>query len=217
MQNTTMRTILGISFITIIATAMSLAADSRSPDLREYVCTNRFFELPESFDKSSVEKCRLLVKANSNRFEPRVQLAAALARAGRLDEALEEFRTADELSSKIDDREVLSRASYEDIYAFALFAAAQQRFKQRANELYTMRMLQQAIAMAPSALREKKNLAQSYTMLAGLYLKRGLYDKAIEASETGIKTAKLEGHADFVPLFEEITAKAKEFKNQKQK
>jgi len=210
-----MKTILGISFIIIIATAISLAADRTSPDLREYVCTNRFFELPESFDGASVEKCRLLVKANANRFEPHVQLAAALARAGRLEEALEEFRTVDELSSKVNDREVLARASYEDMYAFALFAAAQQRFKQRANELYTMRMLQQAIAMAPSALREKKHLAQCYTMLGGIYLKRGLYDKAIEVSETGIKTAKLEDHADFIPLFEEMIAKAKEFKNQK--
>jgi tetratricopeptide (TPR) repeat protein len=213
MYDTTVKTILEISFITIIATAISLAADSTSPDLREYVCTNRFFELPESFDKSNVEKCRLLVKANPNRFEPHVQLAAALGRAGSLEEAVEEFRAVDELSSKVSDREVLSRASYEDIYAFTLFAAAQKRFKQRANELYTMRMLQQAIAMAPSALREKKHLAQCYAMLGGIYLNRGLYDKAIEVSETGIKTATLEGHADFIPLFEQITVKAKEFKN----
>lgn len=58
-----MKTRLGLSFIAILA-AGALAADNASPDLREYVCTNRFFAVPESFDASHVEKCRLLVKAN---------------------------------------------------------------------------------------------------------------------------------------------------------
>ena len=212
-----MKTILGISFIAIVATALSFAADATSPDLREYVCTNRFFSVPESFETSNVEACRRLVKANLNRFESHLLLATALAGLGGLEEAIEEFRTVDELASKVNDREVLATAPYEDIYAFALVAAADKRFKQRANDLYTLRMLQQAIAMDTSALREKKRLAQCYMMLGTLYLKRGLYDKAIEVATTGIKTAVLEDHADFVPVFEETIAKAKEFKNQKPK
>jgi hypothetical protein len=123
----------------------------------------------------------------------------------------------DELSSKVKDREVLASLPYEDIYAFVLFAVADKRLKQNTNDLHALRMLQQVIGMDVSELREKKRLAQCYLMLGTLYLKRGLYDKAIEVAMTGIKTAQVEDRADFVPVFEEIMAKAKEFKNQKPK
>ena len=212
-----MKTIVGISFITIIASALVFAGDGASPDLREYVCTNRFFAVPESFNTSNVEECRRLVKANPDRFESHLLLATALSGAGQLEEAVEEFRTVDQLSSKVNDREVLATAQYEDIYAFVLAAAADKRYKQRVSDLYTLRMLQQAIAMDASALREKKRLGQAYLMMGSLYLKRGLYDKAIEVATIGIKTAELEDHADFVPVFEEIIAKAKGFKNEKSK
>jgi lipopolysaccharide biosynthesis regulator YciM len=212
-----MKTIPGLSFIVIMAAGVALAADSASPDLREYVCTNRFFAVPESFDTSDVEKCRLLVKANPNRFEPHLLLATAFAQVGRVEEAVEEFRTVDELSSKVKDREVLASLPYEDFYAFALFAAADKRLKQNTNDLYALRMLQQAVGMDVSALREKKRLAQCYMTMGALYLKRGLNDRAIEVATSGIKTAQVENHADFVPVFEEIIAKAKEFKNQKPK
>ena len=212
-----MKTHFGILFITIIATSMVSAADSKLLDLREYVCTNRSFAVPESFDTANLDECRLLVKANPNRFEAHLTLASALVQTGRLEEAIEEFRTVDELSSKVKDREVLASLPYEDIYAFTLFAAADKRLKQNVNDLYTLRMLQQAIGMDVSELREKKRLAQCYMMLATLYLKRGLYDKAIEASTIGITTAKVEDHADFFPVFEEIIARAKEFKNKEPK
>src|SRR5690349_5542861 len=120
MPDTTMKTIVGISLITITASAMVLAADSTSPDLREYVCTNRFFAVPESFNTSNVEECRRLARANPDRFESHLLLATALGRAGHFDEAVEEFRNVDQLSSKVNDREVLATAPYEDIYAFAL-------------------------------------------------------------------------------------------------
>jgi tetratricopeptide (TPR) repeat protein len=219
MQDTAMKTILGILFITIITTGMACAADSTSPDLRDYVSTNRFFAVPESFDPSNpnLEECRRMVKANPNRFEPHLLLATAFARADRLEEAIEEFRTVDELSSKVKDREVLASLPYEDFYAFALVAAADKRLKQNTNDVSTLRMLQQAIGMDLSELRKNKRLAQCYMMLGTLYLKRGLYDKAIEAATAGIKTAQVEDHADFVPVFEEIMAKAKEFTNQKPK
>ena len=116
-----MKTTLGISFITIIASVSVLAADSTSPDLREYICTDRFFAVPDSLDASSIEKCRLLVRANPIRFEAHLVLATALAKVGP-EEALEEFRIAEELSSKIKDRDVLASVPYEDIYAFVLFA-----------------------------------------------------------------------------------------------
>ena len=212
-----MKTIIGISLITIIGSALVLAADSTSPDLREYVCTNRFFAVPESFKSSNVEECRRLVKANPNRFESHLILATALAGAGQLEEAVEEFRTVDEFASKVNDREVLATVPYEDIYAFALAAAADKRYKQRVNDLHTLRMLQQAMGMDVSELREKKRLAQCYLMMGALYLKRGLYDQAMEVATTGIKTAQAEHHADFIPLFEEIMSKAKEFKKQKAK
>ena len=54
-------------------------------------------------------------------------------------------------------------------------------------------------------------------MLGALYLKRGLYDKAIEMATTGIATAKIEDHADFIPMFEDLVKKANEFKNRKPK
>jgi tetratricopeptide (TPR) repeat protein len=212
-----MKTSLGLSFIAIMAAGVALAADSASPNLRDYVCTNRFFEVPESFDTSDVEKCRLLVKANPNRFEPHLLLATAFVQVGRLEEAVEEFRTVDQLSSQVKDREVLASLPYEDFYAFALCAAADKCLKQNTNDLHALRMLQQAIGMDVSALRERKRLAQCYMMMGSLYLKRGLYDRAIEVATAGIKTAQVENHADFVPVFEEIIAKAKEFKNQKSK
>jgi tetratricopeptide (TPR) repeat protein len=207
----------GILFFTIIVTTMVSAADSKLLDLREYACTNRYFAVPESFDTANLEECRLLVKANPNRFEAHLTLATALIQTGRLDEAIDEFRTVDELSSKVKDRDVLASLPYEDIYAFTLAAAADKRFKQNVNDLYTLRMLQQVIGMDVSELREKKRLAQCYMMLGTLYLKRGLYDKAIETATIGIKTAQAEDHPDFVPLFEEIAAKAKAFKTQKLK
>jgi tetratricopeptide (TPR) repeat protein len=215
----TMKTILGISFITIVATSMACAADSTSPDLREYVSTNRFFAVPEDFDPSrpNLEECRRMVKANPNRFEPHLLLATALIQAGRMEEAVAEFRTVDELSARVKDREVLASLPYEDIYAFTLVAVADKRLKENTNDLSTLRLLQQAIGMDVSELRKNKRLAQCYMMLGTLYLKRGLYDKAIEVSETGIKTAKVEDQADFVPVFEEITARANEFKNRKPK
>src|SRR5829696_8996657 len=91
---TPMKTIFGISFIAVIATRLALAADSPSPDLREYVCTNRFFAVPESFEASNIEECRRLVKANPNRFEPHLVLATALTQIGP-EEAVAEFRIAD--------------------------------------------------------------------------------------------------------------------------
>src|SRR5688572_8495583 len=78
----TMKAIFGISFIAIIAIRLALAADSTSPDLREYVCTNRFFAVPESFQTTNVEECWRLVKANPNRFEPHLVLATALTQIG---------------------------------------------------------------------------------------------------------------------------------------
>jgi tetratricopeptide (TPR) repeat protein len=214
-----MKTILGILFITIIATGMAFAADNTPPDLREYVSTNRFFAVPESFEPSNpnLEECRRMVNANPNRFEPHLLLATAFARAGRFEEAVEEFRRVDELSSHVKDREVLASLPYEDIYAFVLFGAADKRLKQNTNDVSTLRMLQQAIGMDVSELRKNKRLAQCYMMLGTLYLKRGLYDKAIEVSTAGITTAKVEDHADFISVFEEIIAKAKVFKNQKPK
>jgi tetratricopeptide (TPR) repeat protein len=214
-----MKTIFGISLFTIIATGMACAADRTSPDLREYVSTNRFFGVPDAFDHSNpnVEECRRMVKANPNRFEPHLLLATAFIHVGRMEEAVAEFRTVDELSAKVKDREVLASLPYEDIYAFALFAVADKRLKENTNDVSTLRMLQQAIGMDVSELRKNKRLAQCYMMLGTLYLKRGLYDKAIEVSEMGMKTAKVEDHADFVPLFEEIMAKANGFKNRKSK
>jgi lipopolysaccharide biosynthesis regulator YciM len=217
MQNTTMKTILGIPFLAIIVTGLAFAADNTPLELREFVCTNRFFAVPDSFEASNLEECRLLVKANPNRFEAHLTLASALAQTGRLEEAVEEFRTVDELSSKVKDREVLESLPYEDFYAFTLFGAADKRYKQNANDLYTLRMLQQVIGMDVSELREKKRLAQCHLMLGALYLKRGLYDRAIEVATTGIRTAQIEEHVDFVPVFEEIVAKAKAFKNNKPK
>jgi len=216
MQDTIMETILKISFIAVIAAGTACAADSTSPDLREYVCTNRFFAVPESFDTSNIEKCRLLVKANPNRFEPHLVLATALAQVGP-EEAVEEFRIVDELSSKVKDREVLASLPYEDVYAFALFVAADKRFQQNTNDVATLRMLQQAMGMDLSELRKNKRLTQCYGMFGTLYLKRGLYDKTIEVATTGITTARVEDHADFVPVFEEMMARAKAFKNQKPK
>lgn len=214
-----MKTILGVSFIAIIAAGLALAADSTSLDLREYVCTNRYFAVPESFDaiNPNLEESRRLVKANPDRFEAHLILAGAFIRAGRMEDAIEEFRTVDELSSKVKDREVLASLPYEDIYAFTLFAVADKRLKQNTNDVHALRMLQQVIGMDVSDLREKKRLAQCYMMMGMLYLKRGLYDKAIEVARTGIETAKIEDHADFVPVFEEIMAKAKDFKNHKPK
>src|SRR5688572_29458777 len=167
----TMKAIFGISFIAIIAIRLALAADSTSPDLREYVCTNRFFAVPESFQTTNVEECRRLVKANPNRFEPHLVLATALTQIGP-EEAVEEFRIADELSSKVKDREVLASLPYEDIYAFALCAAADKRLKQNTNDLSALRMLQQAIGMDLSELRKNKRLAQCYMMMGVLYLQR---------------------------------------------
>jgi tetratricopeptide (TPR) repeat protein len=144
-------------------------------------------------------------------------LATAFIHVGRMEEAAAEFRTVDELSAKVKDREVLASLPYEDIYAFALFAVADKWLKENTNDVSTLRMLQQAIGMDVSELRKNKRLAQCYMMLGTLYLKRGLYDKAIEVSETGINTAKIEDHGDFVSVFEEIMAKANGFKNRKPK
>lgn len=198
-----------------IAFSPVFAEETTSPKMQKYVSTARPFELPASFDTTNEEECKLLVEANPRRFEPHLVLAMALSRNGKFDEALDEFRRADEYASREADREILAALPYEDVYAFTLFAAADQRFKARTDELRALRMLQQAVAMDTSKLREMKRLAQCYMMIAGIYLKRGLYDSAIEAATKGAEVAKGEGRDNFIPVLDEIKAQAKVFKSKK--
>jgi tetratricopeptide (TPR) repeat protein len=191
------------------------AAEGTSAKLQKYISTARPFELPASFDTTDEEQCKLLVEANPKRFEARIVLAMVLSRNDKIDEALDEFRRADEFASREVDRDILAALPYEDVYALVLFAAAHRRFNARTDELSALRMLQQAVGMDTSKLSEKKRLAQCYMMMAGLYLKRGLYDRAIESATKGIEIAKVEGHTDFIPVLDEIKVKAKEFKSKK--
>jgi tetratricopeptide (TPR) repeat protein len=197
-----------------VATFPVVAEQATSAKLQKYVSTARPFELPDSFETTNEAQCRLLVEANPSRFEARLVLAMALSRTGKIEEALDEFKRVDELASQEHDRDILAGLPYDDVYAFALVIAADRRFKKRVDDLLALRMLQQAIGMDTSKLSEMRRLSQCYMMLSALYLKRGLYDQAIESATKGIEIAKKEDHADFIPIFDETRTKAKEFQRQ---
>jgi tetratricopeptide (TPR) repeat protein len=207
------RAIFIISAVIAIIGFVSLAAEKPSEDLKKYVCTTRRFAVPESFDAKDVEQCKLLVKANPQRFEAHATLAVALTGAGQFEEALDEFRRTDELSSAETDRTILASLPYEDVYVSTLFAAAAKRCAKDGGDLYALRMLQQALGMGESELRKHKQLSKCYTMMAHLYLRRGLYEKSVEACTQGIEAAKAEGNDDLVPVLEQGLSKARELQS----
>lgn len=196
---------------------VSFAVDAPVADLKDLVCTSRWFSVPESFDTKSVEQCQLLVKANPERYEPHALLAVALMTDKKFDAALDEFKLADKFSAEVTDQEILASIPYEDLYVSALLAAAVKRCAADGGDLYALRMLQQALGMGKSHLQKQKQLHQCYTMMAHIYLKRGLYEKAVEAATLAIEAAKGEGKSDLVPTLEKGLEKAKALQNQRAK
>jgi tetratricopeptide (TPR) repeat protein len=213
MKSTSLFATLIIAFTGIT----SLAVDVPVADLKGLVCTSRRFSVPESFDTKSVEKCKLLVKANPERYEPHALLAVALMADKQFDAALDEFRLADKLSADVTDREVLASMPYEDVYVSTLLAAAVKRCAADGGDLYALRMLQQAVGMGKSHLQKQKQLHQCYTMMSHIYLRRGLYENAIEAVTLAIEAAKVEGKSDLIPTLEKGLEKAKDLQSQRAK
>jgi len=202
-------------FLVNVCIACASITPSVSPGKSEYVCTNRFFALPESFDVSSVQQAQLLVKANPRRFEAHLILASALLSNKQIEESLHEFKTVDNLASHITDSAVLAGLQYEDLYAFALFIAAEQRFKKAQNELYTLRMLQQVIGMDHSKLEKMGLLSRCYLYISTLYVKRGAYDSAIRNAEIGRNIAKDSNDTENTQLFDSIITTANKLKKGK--
>ncbi|MDD5706205.1 MAG: hypothetical protein PHR35_09785 [Kiritimatiellae bacterium] len=207
-MKTAFMTVAGMAIITTIT--MACRADTN--DLSKYVCTDRFFAVPESVNPLDLDQAKLLVTANPDRFESHLMLAGALIKTGRLQTALDEFRTVDELASEVHDPVVLSGLEYESMYAFVLFAVAEQRIKKDFNDLYTLRMLQQAIGMDHGKLHQEQLLSRCYLYAATTYLKRGAYDAAVHAAETGKGIAKDEGNAGNERLLGEIIVKASDLR-----
>lgn len=201
------------AMVLIASTVMASRADTN--DVSKYVCTDRFFAVPESIDPLNLDQARLLVKANPDRFESHLMLAGALIKTGRLQAALDEFKAVDELASKVHDPAVLSGLEYDGMYAFTIFAVAEQRIKKDFNDLYTLRMLQQAIGMDHGKLQQERLLSRCYLYAATLYLKRASYDAALHAAEIGKGIAKDEGNADNEKLLEEIILKASDMRANK--
>jgi tetratricopeptide (TPR) repeat protein len=193
----------------------SPAVDLPAADLKDLVCTSRWFSVPESFDTKNVEQCKLLVRANPERFEPHAMLAVALMTNKEFDAALEEFRLADKYSADVTDREALASVPYEDLYASTLLAGAVKRCAADGGDLYALRMLQQALGMGKSHLQKQKQLHQCYTMMSHIYLRRGLYGNAIEAATFAIEAAKVEGKPELIPTLEKGLEKARELQSQR--
>ena len=203
---------IGMVLFASLCVSCASTAPKPPPIPSEYVCTNRFFAVPESFDPSNLEQAHMLVKANPDRFEAHLTLASALVANNRIEDAIREFKMVDELASQVEDQAVLAGLQYEDLYAFALFVAAERRFKKNVNDLYTLRMLQQVIGMDLSKLKEKGLLPRCYVYTSTLYIKRGSYESAIRAAEAGQRIAKECGDSDSVGLLQQIVTKAREMK-----
>jgi hypothetical protein len=203
-----------VAAMVLIATSI-VASRADTNDLRKYVCTDRFFAVPESVDPLNLDEARLLVKANPDRFESHLMLSGALIKAGHLQEALNEFRTVDELASKVRDEAVLAGLEYDGMYAFTLFAVAEQRIKKDFNDLYTLRMLQQAIGMDHGKLQQEGLLSRCYLYAATICLKRGSYDAALHVAEVGKSIAKDEGNKDNEKLAQEVISKASALRTQR--
>src|SRR4051812_47775255 len=93
------RSIFLITVVSAISGVFARAAEKPDEDLNKYQCTTRRFSVPEAFNAKDVEQCKLLVKANPQRFEAHATLAVALTGSGQFEEALDEFKRSDELSS----------------------------------------------------------------------------------------------------------------------
>ena len=210
-----MKTPLMAGAATLLIATTILASLASTNDLSNYVCTDRFFAVPESVDPSNLDEARLLVKANPDRFESHLILASALIKTGGLQEALDEFKVVDELATKVHDPAVLSGLEYDGVYAFTLFAVAEQRIKKDFNDLYTLRMLQQVIGMDYGILQQKRLLSRCYLYIAIINIKRGSYDAALHAVEIGKNTAQAEGNAENEKLLEEIRLKASALQTKK--
>ena len=204
---------IGMVFLASVCVSCANTAPTPPHIPSEYVCTNRFFAVSESYDPSNLDQAHMLVKANPDRFEAHLTLASALLANKRIDDAIREFKVVDELASQVRDPAVLSGLQYEDLYAFALFVAAERRLKTDANDLYTLRMLQQVIGMDHSKLEEKGLLPRCYVYISTLYVKRGAYDSAIRTAEVGQRIAEQHRDSDSVGLLQQIVTKAKEMKN----
>ena len=197
-----------------ICTAFAETTPTESPINSDYVCTNRFFSVPESFDLLNVEQAQELVRANSARFESHLILAGALIKNGQMERALDQFKLVDELASKVKDPQILAGLEYEGLYAFTLFVAAERRLKQDINDLYTLRMLQQVLGMDHSKLEQEGLLPRCYLYVSTLYVKRGAYRAAIHTSELGKRIAEEKKDAESVRLFDTILKKANKLKKE---
>ncbi len=217
MHNPMKRTFLLIGAVIAMSGIFSRAAEKPDDALKKYVCTTHRFSVPESFNPKDVEQCRFLVKANPQRFEAHATLAVAPTRTGQFEEGLDEFRRTDELSSTETDPTILASIPYEDIYVSTLLAGAAKRCAKDGGDLYALRMLQHALGMGESHLRKDKQLSKCYTMMAHLYLLRGLYSKALEACTKAIEAAKADGHDELVPVLEQGLSKAKELQGKQSK
>jgi hypothetical protein len=191
----------------------AIAKPSPSDIPHDLVCTNRFFAVPESVDMSNVDQARMLVKANPNRFEAHLMLASALLANKRIEDCIREFKVVDELSSRVKDQAVLAGLQYEDIYAFALFVAAERRLKEDVNDLYTLRMFRQVIGMDHSKLEEKGLLPRCYMYIATLYVTRGAYDSAIRSAMAGRVIAEEKEDTESIMLLDAIIKRATELKD----
>ena len=204
---------LSICIILISFVSEGYAEQETDRNLAKYVCEKRFFVVPESFDFRSVEEARLLTRANPERFEAHMVLAEALAWNGQYEEAIEEFKATDRLTSQVKDQSVLSGLQYERTYVFKLFAVAWQRYEKDPNDIRTLRMFQQVLGMDLSALKERKRLSQLYAAIATLYARFGSYDSALRFAESGKGVAIDEDLEVYVKLFEDVTTKAMRFKS----
>ena len=181
----------------------------------DYVCTNRFFAMPESFDLSKLDQAHMLVTANPKRFEAHLMLATSFLMNKRFEDALHEFEVLDELASQVTDVGVLAGLQYEDVYAFTLFVAAERQLKKDGNDLHTLRMFQRIVGMDNSKLEEKGLLSRCYMYISTLQMTRGAYDASIHNAKIGQRIAKQRNETGNIQLFDDILNKAIELKEKK--
>lgn len=180
--------------------------------LSEYVCTNLNFTVFESFDFNNIEEVQLLVKANPKRFEPYLFLAKCLLDEGKTEKANEAFKTVDKLSGKVKDVAVLHSLTYENLYAFTLFAEAEQRLLNKENPVKCLRMFQQVLGMDTSSIKESKRMSRLYMYVSTIYLTRGEAKQAMFNAERGKETWEREKPDFDIDLFNQVIMKAQRMK-----
>ncbi|MGE9290471.1 MAG: tetratricopeptide repeat protein, partial [Puniceicoccales bacterium] len=155
---------------------------------------------PEVLSKAEgLERIQELLQTHPENFGVRAQYAFLLMEKGEFEEALVEFEEADERAAGIQNIDEAAGFEFEKFYAQTLYGAAVERINREGLNLVSLRRIQLALGMGKDSLRELGNLHGCYAVLSVLYVSQGQYDRAIEAANHAIESAKETGHVDELP------------------